>query len=111
ADVGLTGIADRRVRVLSGGQKRRLALALEMVSSPVLLLCDEVTSGLDPKAEDEIVRLLRKLSQHVGANGSPRTVLSVTHSLRHLDLHDSVAVLYEGHLVYHGPPQLLLHYF
>src|SRR5687767_4141072 len=52
-DVGLDEIADRRVGVLSGGQKRRLALALEMVSSPRLLLCDEVTSGLDPKAEDE----------------------------------------------------------
>ena len=129
ADVGLTEIATRRVHVLSGGQKRRLALALEMVSSPMLLLCDEVTSGLDPKAEDEIVRLLRKLSLPAAfvkktephefqdeerdepIRDSPRTVLSVTHSLRHLELHDSVIVLYEGHLVYHGPPQLLTHYF
>ena len=53
-DVGLEEIADRRVAILSGGQKRRLALALEMVSAPVLLLCDEVTSGLDTKAEDEV---------------------------------------------------------
>src|SRR4051812_1518502 len=60
--VGLAEIRERRVRILSGGQKRRLALALEMVSSPVLLLCDEVTSGLDPKAEDEVVRLLRALA-------------------------------------------------
>ena len=48
-EVGLAEIADRRVQVLSGGQRRRLALALEMVASPRLLLCDEVTSGLDPK--------------------------------------------------------------
>jgi ABC-type multidrug transport system ATPase subunit len=106
ANTGLSEIAERQVKVLSGGQKRRLALALELSSSPVLLLCDEVTSGLDAKAEDEIVHLLRDLSRQ-----SQRTVLSVTHSLRHLDLHDSVALLSEGHLVYHGPPQLLAHYF
>src|SRR5207253_2031578 len=99
-------IGDRRVGVLSGGQKRRLSLALEMVSSPVLLLCDEVTSGLDPKAEDEVVRLLRSLALPAGEEnvGRLRTILSVTHSLRHLQLHDSVAVLYEAHLIYHGPP-------
>src|SRR4051812_31409077 len=105
ASAGLLEIGDRRVGVLSGGQKRRLALALEMVSSPTLLLCDEVTSGLDPLAEDEIVRLLRILAtpEKGDATGAvPRTVLSVTHSLRHLELHDSVAVLFQGHLIFHG---------
>ncbi len=106
-DAGLEAIADRRAGVLSGGQKRRLALALEMATQPVLLLCDEVTSGLDSKSEDEIVHLLRRLAK----DGAGRAVLSVTHSLRHLELHDSVAVLYEGRLVYHGAPYLLPHYF
>lgn len=106
-EAGLEEIADRRTGVLSGGQKRRLALAIEMATRPVLLLCDEVTSGLDTKSEDEIVQLLKGLA-HEGAG---RTVLSVTHSLRHLELHDSVAVLYEGRLVYHGAPELLPHYF
>ena len=112
-DVGLEEIGDRRVRILSGGQKRRLALALEMVSAPVLLLCDEVTSGLDAKAEDEVVRLLRGLAVPPGIETTERlrTVLSVTHSLRHLQLHDGVVVLYEGHLVFHGPTGLLCHYF
>jgi ABC-type multidrug transport system ATPase subunit len=105
-EVGLAEIADRRVRVLSGGQKRRLALALEMVSTPHLLLCDEVTSGLDPKAEDEITRLLHRLSRR-----EERIVISVTHSLRHLALYDSVLVLYEGYLAYHGPQEFLFHYF
>src|SRR3954464_11116234 len=94
AEVGLAEIADRRVGVLSGGQKRRLALALEMASEPRLLLCDEVTSGLDPKAEDEVAHLLHSLSR-----GGDRLVLSVTHSLRHLSLCDSVLVLYQGYLV------------
>jgi hypothetical protein len=93
--------------VLSGGQKRRLALAIEMASRPILLLCDEVTSGLDTKSEDEIVHLLNRLAH----DGPGRTVLSVTHSLRHLELHDSIAVLCEGRLVFHGAPELLPHYF
>ncbi len=105
-EVGLEEIADREVRVLSGGQKRRLALALEMVSSPHLLLCDEVTSGLDPKAEDEIVQLMHQI-----AHRDDRIVLSVTHSLRHIALYDSVIVLFQGHLAYHGPANLLFHYF
>ncbi len=105
-EVGLDEIADRQVRVLSGGQKRRLALALEIVSSPALLLADEVTSGLDPKAEDEIVRLMKKISLE-----DNRIVLSVTHSLRHIKLYDSVIVLYQGHLAYHGPSEYLYHYF
>ena len=106
-DAGIEDLVDRRVAVLSGGQKRRLALAVEMATQPVLLLCDEVTSGLDTKSEDEIVHLLRRLAH----DGPGRTVLSVTHSLRHLELHDSAAVLYEGRLVYHGAPELLSHYF
>lgn len=107
ADVGIEEIADRRTGVLSGGQKRRLALAIEMATQPILLLCDEVTSGLDTKSEDEIVHLLNRLAH----DGPGRTVLSVTHSLRHLELHDSIAVLYEGRLVFHGAPDLLTHYF
>ena len=105
-DVGLNEISDREVRVLSGGQKRRLAMALEMVSAPHLLLCDEVTSGLDPKAEDEIVKLMHQLSRN-----DNRIVLSVTHSLRHLALYDSILVLYRGHVAYHGSSEFLFHYF
>ncbi len=103
---GLDEIGDRPVKLLSGGQKRRLAMAMEMVSSPSLLLCDEVTSGLDPKSEDEIVHLMHDLSR-----SDKRIVLSVTHSLQHVALYDSVIVLYQGHLVFHGSPKLLTHYF
>jgi ABC-type multidrug transport system ATPase subunit len=105
-EVGLDSIHDRQVRVLSGGQKRRLALALELVSSPHLLLCDEVTSGLDPKAEDEIAKLMHQIAKR-----DNRIVLSVTHSLRHLALYDSVVVLFQGRLAYHGPADFLFHYF
>ena len=104
--VGLDAIRERRVAVLSGGQKRRLGLALEMATNPDLLLADEVTSGLDPKSEAEIVQLLHNL-----AKTDDRVVLSVTHSLGNLDLYDSVLVLFAGRVVYHGPPRALNHYF
>ncbi len=104
-ETGMQEIAQKRVRVLSGGQRRRLALGLELVSAPDLLLCDEVTSGLDPKAEDEITGLLR------AAADRGRIVLNITHSLRHLSAHDSVAVLCQGHLAFHSQPGYLLHYF
>ena len=104
---GLTDLADRRVKVLSGGQKRRLGLALELVTNPCLLLCDEVTSGLDPKSETEITELLKVLARQ----NPRRLVINVTHSLASLEAFDSVLVMYQGHLVYHGAPKLLTHYF
>ena len=105
-ETGLSPISDRQVKVLSGGQKRRLGLAMELVSDPKLLLCDEVTSGLDPRSEREIVRLLHDLSRKDG-----RIVLSVTHSLAHLELYDSILVMHEGRVAFHGPPDQLTHYF
>ncbi|MGJ8695448.1 MAG: ATP-binding cassette domain-containing protein [Verrucomicrobiaceae bacterium] len=105
-ETGLAPIADREVHVLSGGQKRRLGLAMELVSDPKLLLCDEVTSGLDPRSEREIVHLLHDISRKDG-----RIVLSVTHSLAHLELYDSILVLHEGRVAFHGPPDMLTHYF
>lgn len=105
-ETGLAEIADRPVKLLSGGQKRRLALAMELVSSPRILLCDEVTSGLDPRSEREIVELLHQLSMKDG-----RIVISVTHSLAQMELYDSIMVMVRGHLAYHGSPDLMVHYF
>lgn len=104
--VELAPIQDRPVKVLSGGQKRRLALAMELSSRPALLLCDEVTSGLDPQSEEEIVQLLARLARE-----DDHTILLVTHSLRHLHLYDSVTILGAGHLLYHGPAASVLEYF
>lgn len=105
SELGMEAIADKRVEVLSGGQRRRLALGMELVSSPHLLLCDEVTSGLDPKAEDEITGLMRAVAK------KGRIVLNITHSLKHLGSHDSVIILFQGRLVFHASPSYLLHYF
>ena len=105
-EVGMEEFRERLVKVLSGGQKRRLALAMELVSSPPILLCDEVTSGLDPQSEDEIVSLLHKVARE-----GNRLVISVTHSLKHLPSYDAIVVLYKGVLTYAGNPEHLAHYF
>ena len=107
SQAGLTALADRQVKVLSGGQKRRLGLALELVTDPALLLCDEVTSGLDPKSEREITQLLHDLARQ----NEQRIVINVTHSLANLSLYDTILVMHEGRVVYHGPPRALDHYF
>ena len=107
--VGLGELADRQARVLSGGQRRRLSLAIEMVSSPSLLLCDEVTSGLDPGSAHDILSLLHNLARADG--GGRRIVVNVTHTLADLHLYDAILVLFEGVVVFHGPPEYLRHYF
>ena len=103
---GLTSAAATLSQHLSGGQRRRLALAMELASEPALLLCDEVTSGLDARSEREILQLLRRIARE-----GNRVVLLVTHGLGQLDAFDQVAVLSAGHLAYLGPPETASHYF
>ncbi|MEI8341696.1 MAG: ATP-binding cassette domain-containing protein [Verrucomicrobiota bacterium] len=105
-EVGILPIADRRVRVLSGGEKRRLGLALELVSFPSLLIADEVTSGLDPKSEEDVMNLMHRLTR-----SHDRIVLAVTHNLRHISLCHTLLVMHQGSLVYHRPTPKLLEYF
>ena len=105
----LVGLEDRRdtlAEKLSGGQLRRLGLALELTTDPVCLLCDEVTSGLDPRSEEQILAVLRAL-----VDGQGKTVVCVIHNLAKLPLFDSVTVVYEGAVVFQGPlPALLAHF-
>lgn len=103
---GLIELADKPVKVLSGGQKRRLSLAIELTANPDLLLCDEVTSGLDLNSERQIVKLLKSLA--VEQN---RLVISVTHSLENLEDYDAVVVLFDGVLAYSGSPKRIMDYF
>lgn len=105
-ETGLTELDGRRAGVLSGGQLRRLGLAMELTTNPSLLLADEVTSGLDPKSEEEITALLARLAREPG-----RLVLLVTHSLRFLEQYDSVTVLAGGKLAYAAHPGGLGSYF
>ncbi len=103
---GLESAAATLSKHLSGGQRRRLALAMELASEPPLLLCDEVTSGLDARSEREILELLARIARQ-----GNRVVLVVTHGLRDLEAFDKVAVLAGGRLAYLGPPDTMAHYF
>ena len=92
-------IALKPVKKLSGGQKRRLALALELMRKPRLLLLDEPTAGLDPAAEAKIMELLRTIS------GRGMTILCATHVLGSLDKCRKVLVLAKrGRVEFHGTP-------
>lgn len=76
---------------------RRLGLGLELVSDPECLICDEVTSGLDPLSEDQIIELLRSLVESQG-----KTFLCTIHNLGKLPDFDHITVLYKGRLVFQG---------
>ena len=103
---GLAPAAKTMAKHLSGGQRRRLALAMELCSEPALLLCDEVTSGLDAQSEKEILALLQRIARE-----GNRVVIVVTHGLGEIGAFDKVAVLAGGHLAYFGPPDTAAHYF
>jgi ABC-2 type transport system ATP-binding protein len=97
--VGLTAKRDERVKTLSGGQKRRLDLALALVGDPQLVFLDEPTTGFDPQARRaawDMVRSLRELG---------KTILLTTHYLDEAqELADRVAVLVAGRIVRIGRP-------
>ena len=100
-ELGLTEAADVRVDHLSGGQRRRVSVGLELITKPSLLFLDEPTSGLDPGYERSLMELFAELA----AGG--RTVVVVTHSLQSLRLCDRVLFLAPGgRMAYFGPPQL-----
>ena len=93
--VGLTDLADRKVATLSGGQRRRLDVAIGIVGRPELLFLDEPTAGYDPQARHEFHDLVRRLSAAEGT-----TILLTTHDLDEAEkLADRVVVLAGGRIV------------
>jgi ABC-type multidrug transport system ATPase subunit len=99
AELELTGHAHTRVDKLSGGQRKRASVALELLTGPSLLILDEPTTGLDPALDRQVMTMLRRLAD------AGRVVLVVTHCLTYLDVCDQVLFLTPGgKTAYCGPP-------
>ncbi len=97
--VGLEDKADARTKELSGGQRRRLDLALALVGDPELIFLDEPTTGFDPAARRTAWAVIRRLKE-LG-----KTVLLTTHYLDEAQsLSDRVAIIKDGVIVAEGPP-------
>ncbi|WP_433506487.1 FHA domain-containing protein [Pseudonocardia halophobica] len=113
-ELNLTEQAGQRIDTLSGGQRKRTSVALELLTRPSLLFLDEPTSGLDPGLDKSVMQTLRGLADgsdtRSGSGG--RTVVVVTHSVLNLDLCDRLLVLAPGgHVAFFGPPREALEYF
>lgn len=105
--VGLETIASQRVGLLSLPQKRRLKLALALVSDAPLVLCDEFTDGLDVKSEQELTALLKFIVSDLAG----RVVIHATQTLGNISSYDTVVILHEGFVCFHGPARAVAHYF
>jgi ABC-type multidrug transport system ATPase subunit len=98
-ELDLTKHADTRVEKLSGGQRKRASVALELLTQPSLLLLDEPTSGLDPALDRQVMLMLRQLAD------AGRVVLVVTHSVSYLDVCDQILLVAPGgKTAFNGPP-------
>jgi ABC-type multidrug transport system ATPase subunit len=97
---------EKKITSLSGGQRKRVSVALELLTKPSLIFLDEPTSGLDPGMDRDVMELLRGLAD------DGRTVLVVTHSVAELATCDKLLVMAPGGSVaYFGPPEEALNFF
>jgi ABC-type multidrug transport system ATPase subunit len=105
-DVELSGRENVFIKQLSGGQKKRVSIAVELLADPKLFFLDEPTSGLDPGMERNMMKLLRKLAD------KGKTIILITHATANITLCDKATILGTGgKLCYFGPPEGALNFF
>jgi phospholipid/cholesterol/gamma-HCH transport system ATP-binding protein len=102
SDVGMEkNIADMFPIELSGGMKKRVALARAIAHNPEIIVLDEPTSGLDPIMSDTVNEIIMKLSKDLNP-----TIITITHDIHSaFEIADKIAVLYEGCIISHGTVQ------
>jgi ABC-type multidrug transport system ATPase subunit len=109
--LGKVGLAEKALLAidtpapLSGGQLKRVSLAVELVANPNVLFLDEVTSGLDAGTDKRMMRLFADLAR------DGKTVVCVTHTLENIEACHLVVLLHQGRLVFYGPPQAVCGHF
>ena len=99
---GIAEFANRRYENLSGGQRRRTDITRALLHTPKLLFLDEPTTGLDPKARQEIWSLIRGLQKTSGM-----TVFLTTHYMEEAAESDNIAVIHKGEIIAQGSPEIL----
>lgn len=104
--VKLTHVSRSQVQQLSGGQRKRVSIAVELLANPKLFFLDEPTSGLDPGLDKKMLLLLRELANQ------GRTIVLVTHATSNLEVCDRIVFMGSGgQLCYFGPPQGAMRFF
>jgi ABC-type multidrug transport system ATPase subunit len=104
--LGLTEQRGQLVRTLSGGQRKRVSIACELLNEPQIIFLDEPTSGLDPGLDKRMMLLLRLLADQ------GRTVVLTTHAIAHVDVCDTLVLVGPGgNVIYAGPPSAALDWF
>ena len=104
--LGLTEQRGQLVRTLSGGQRKRVSIACELLNEPQIIFLDEPTSGLDPGLDKRMMLLLRLLADQ------GRTVVLTTHAIAHVDVCDTLVLVGPGgNVIYAGPPDAALEWF
>ncbi len=106
ADVKLSGRENLKISALSGGQRKRVSIAMELLSDPKVIFLDEPTSGLSPDLDLEMMDLLKELA------GKGRTIVVITHAMENLDKCDRIAFLGKGgRLCFYGEHKDVFRYF
>jgi len=105
-DVGIAHLHDTTVGNLSGGESKRVSLAVELLSLPRILIVDEATSSLDPASDARIMHLLAEYAKKYSI-----TLLCITHHLENAKLADRLVILASGHLVWSGGVREALDHF
>ncbi|MCR5358576.1 MAG: SUMF1/EgtB/PvdO family nonheme iron enzyme [Thermoguttaceae bacterium] len=104
-ETGMSGFQQTPICRLSGGQRKRAALAAELIGDPEILLFDEVTSGLDPATDEEMMRLFRGLADR------GKTVICITHAPENLRFCHRVLYIMQGNVIFSGPLQECVRFF
>ncbi|XP_078080437.1 broad substrate specificity ATP-binding cassette transporter ABCG2-like [Mustelus asterias] len=112
AQLGLTKVSDSKVgteliRGVSGGERKRTNIGMELITDPLVLFLDEPTTGLDSSTAKSVLTLLKRLSR------CGRTIIFSIHQPQYFifKLFDSLTLLVNGRMVYHGPSKTALQYF
>jgi len=103
--VGLAERMQHPISKLSGGQRKRVSVALEMLTQPDVMIFDEPTSGLDPGMDSQLMQLFASIAKQ------QTIILVATHSMQNLMLCDQLLIMQQGQIVYFGSPTVALAWF